>query len=278
MAIRAHLAAPPSSERPGANQAAQTERAAAAWRRFERHLTWWQRWTVLPRARVRARWIKQYYIWRERCRSDMMKVASVLRRWHLVLAARFVDRGWIASTDDYFLLKLSEVGEAIRNPSTAGRLRTIAAARAADLARYRQIPMPLLMRESELPRLIATSGIAGSGDPRELTGHGVSGGSVEAEVAVILDPADFDRMRRGAILVTRATDPSWTPLFTLASGVIVEVGGVLSHASTIAREFGLPALANVRHATKLLRTGERVRLDATRGIVTKLDATTGSSA
>ena len=53
------------------------------------------------------------------------------------------------------------------------------------------------------------------------------------------DPGDFGRMKRGAILVAPATDPSWTPLFTLASGVIVEVGGVLSHASTIAREYGI---------------------------------------
>ena len=77
-------------------------------------------------------------------------------------------------------------------------------------------------------------------------------------------------MRRGAILVARATDPSWTPLFTLASGVIVEVGGVLSHASTIAREYGLPALANVRRATTTLKTGERVRLDALRGVVERI--------
>jgi len=56
------------------------------------------------------------------------------------------------------------------------------------------------------------------------------------------DPSEFAKMRRGTILVAPATDPSWTPLFTLALGVI-EVGGMLSHASTIAREYGLPALA-----------------------------------
>ena len=64
-----------------------------------------------------------------------------------------------------------------------------------------------------------------------------------------------------------ATDPSWTPLFTLASGVIVEVGGMLSHASTVAREYGLPALANLKDATKLLKDGDYVRLDATNGVV-----------
>jgi pyruvate,water dikinase len=89
-------------------------------------------------------------------------------------------------------------------------------------------------------------------------------------VAVVLDPGDFTRMKRGSILVARATDPSWTPLFTLASGVIVELGGLLSHASTVAREYGLPALANVPDATKRLRTGERVILNATEGFVRRV--------
>ena len=130
------------------------------------------------------------------------------------------------------------------------------------------------MRESELPRLIRTAGVSSrSADESQLSGQPVSGGCVEAEVVVVRDPGDFGRMKRGAILVAPATDPSWTPLFTLASGVIVEVGGVLSHASTIAREYGLPALANVKHATKRLRTGERVRLDATQGVVYRLEHT-----
>jgi pyruvate,water dikinase len=134
------------------------------------------------------------------------------------------------------------------------------------------------MRESELPSLLASrveahalssataTWAAAGGD---LTGLCVSPGSVEAEVVVMRDPSEFATMRRGAILVAPATDPSWTPLFTLASGVIVEVGGVLSHASTIAREYGLPALANVKDATRLLKTGDRVRLDASGGRVVR---------
>ena len=126
----------------------------------------------------------------------------------------------------------------------------------------------MLMRESELPRLLRASGVTDRADDSgELRGVPVSRGTVEGAVVVITDPADFAQMKRGAILVTRATDPSWTPLFTLAAGVIVEVGGVLSHASTIAREYGIPALANVRHATKRLKTGDRVSLNATEGFV-----------
>jgi pyruvate,water dikinase len=94
----------------------------------------------------------------------------------------------------------------------------------------------------------------------------ISAGYAEGEVIVMRDPSEFSRMKRGAILVAPATDPSWTPLFTLAAGLIVEVGGMLSHAATVAREYGLPALANVRHATKLFKNGDRIRLDATNGV------------
>src|SRR6266850_8599176 len=80
----------------------------------------------------------------------------------------------------------------------------------------------------------------------ELHGLALSPGFAEAEVTVMRDPREFSRMKPGTILVAPATDPSWTPLFTLASRVIVEVGGILSHASTVARGYGLPALANVK--------------------------------
>jgi pyruvate,water dikinase len=124
------------------------------------------------------------------------------------------------------------------------------------------------MRESELPALLRAGPHAGRADGSPLTGLCVSPGRVDGEVVVLRDPNEFAAMKRGAILVAPATDPSWTPLFTLASGVVVEVGGTLSHASTIAREYGLPALANVKNATTRLRTGDFVELDASRGLVT----------
>jgi pyruvate,water dikinase len=223
--------------------------------------------------------LKQQYLWREEVRSDLTRVVSRIRAWHLALADRFVERGWLDRRDDYFLLRLDEVRAAALDPRQAGTLRAIAAARAAQLAAERDLRMPLLMRESELPAMLAARSGADappsaqtgrdSADTGVLRGLCVSPGVVEAEVVVMLDPREFAAMKRGAILVAPATDPSWTPLFTLASGVIVEVGGMLSHASTIAREYGLPALANVKNATRLLKTGDRVRLDASGGRVVR---------
>ena len=269
-AIRTHLQGPPQ-DMDAIVQRREAE-AAAAWREFEARLTAWQRWTLLPRARWTLRKLKRHYVWREAVRSDLTRVVSRLRAWHLVLADRFVERGWIDRRDDYFLLQVDEVKRAAIDSGQGPGLRAIAARRAAQLAAERDLQLPLLMRESTLAALMRSApvDVAGGAEGDALTGVCVSPGVVEAEVVVMRDPREFATMKRGAILVAPATDPSWTPLFTLASGVIVEVGGVLSHASTIAREYGLPALANVKHATRLLKTGDRVRLDASGGRVIRV--------
>jgi pyruvate,water dikinase len=270
-AVRAHLMddAPPASD----EEVGRRERAAAAaWTMFTAKLSWWQRQVTLPRVRRAVATIKRYYVWRERVRSDFIRVLAVVRRWHLVLADRFVERGWLDDRNDYFLVQLPEIEAVIAGTAAPETLRRIATVRRAEQERYRPLRMPLFMKESDLHRLVRASSVSGVADldGESLTGLPVSGGCVEADVVVVRDPADFERMTRGAILVAPATDPSWTPLFTLASGVIVEVGGVLSHASTIAREFGLPAIANVKHATRRLKTGDRVRLDAMSGRIDRI--------
>ncbi|PON10241.1 pyruvate, phosphate dikinase, partial [Candidatus Entotheonella serta] len=99
--------------------------------------------------------------------------------------------------------------------------------------------MPLFMRESELPMLMRRANATlPNADVKQLYSLGVSPGQAEGDVVVIRSPSDFTRMQQGAILVALATDPAWTPLFTLAAGVIVEIGGTGSHASTVAREYG----------------------------------------
>jgi pyruvate,water dikinase len=245
--------------------AALTERqeadAARAWREFESRLSRWQRWTLLPGVRAMVRRLKQQYVWREQVRSDLTRELGYARLLHLELACRFVERGWIDRRDDYFMIPLEEIAAVIEEPSNGWGLRAIADRHATQFASERDLHLPLLATESELQQVTRRADHAITTDG-ELTGLCVSPGVVEAEVVVLRDPSEFAAMRAGAILVTRATDPSWTPLFTLASGVIVEVGGMLSHASTIAREYGLPALANVKHATRVLKTGDRITLDA----------------
>jgi pyruvate,water dikinase len=100
-----------------------------------------------------------------------------------------------------------------------------------------------------------------------LAGTAVSPGEVEGPACILRSPEDHPKMRTGGILVAPTTDPGWTPIFARAAGVVVELGGVMSHAGTVAREYGLPCVSNVDDATRRLRDGDLLRVDGTRGTV-----------
>jgi pyruvate,water dikinase len=99
-----------------------------------------------------------------------------------------------------------------------------------------------------------------------LVGLPVSAGTIEGRARVILDMAKAD-LEAGDILVTAYTDPSWTPLFVAIKGLVTEVGGLMTHGAVIAREYGLPAVVGVEHATRLIRDGQRIRVHGTDGYV-----------
>ena len=102
--------------------------------------------------------------------------------------------------------------------------------------------------------------------PGALIGLAVSAGTVEGRARVILDVAQAD-LEPGDILVTACTDPSWTPLFVSVAGLVTEVGGLMTHGAVIAREYGLPAVVGVEHATRRIRDGQRIRVHGTDGYV-----------
>ena len=84
---------------------------------------------------------------------------------------------------------------------------------------------------------------------------------------VVAELAQANTLKTGEILVTRFTDPGWTPVLGLVCGVVTEVGGLLSHAAVIGREYGIPAVLNVAGATQILKTGQQVEIDGTAGTV-----------
>ena len=123
------------------------------------------------------------------------------------------------------------------------------------------------------PRVMTSEGevVAGSYRREDLpagaiVGLPVSAGTVEGRARVIRDMAEAD-LEVGDILVTAYTDPSWTPLFVAIKGLVTEVGGLMTHGAVIAREYGLPAVVNVEHATRLIRDGQRIRVNGTDGYV-----------
>ena len=99
-----------------------------------------------------------------------------------------------------------------------------------------------------------------------MVGLPVSPGVIEGRARVILHMEDAD-LEEGDIVVTSFTDPSWTPLFVSITGLVTEVGGLMTHGAVIAREYGLPAVVNVENATKLIKDGQKIRVNGTEGYV-----------
>jgi phosphoenolpyruvate synthase/pyruvate phosphate dikinase len=102
-----------------------------------------------------------------------------------------------------------------------------------------------------------------------LVGWPVSTGVIEGRARVIHEMAEAD-LETGDILVTPYTDPSWSPLFVAISGLVTEVGGLMTHGAVIAREYGLPAVVGVEQATRLITDGQRIRVNGTDGYVEML--------
>ena len=134
-------------------------------------------------------------------------------------------------------------------------------------------------KRTQVPRVLVGDGRAfyeGLGDLSDeegvIVGSSVSPGTVEGSVRVVLDPA-HSGLRHGEILVCPGTDPAWTPLFLSAAGLVTEVGGMMTHGSVVAREYGIPAVVGVHEATTRLVTGQRVRVDGTAGTIVVLDDT-----
>ena len=127
------------------------------------------------------------------------------------------------------------------------------------------------------PRVLTSDGEGVTGAYRRddmpdgaLVGLAVSAGTIEGRARVVLDMAAA-QIEPGDILVTAFTDPSWSPLFVAVAGLVTEVGGLMTHGAVIAREYGLPAVVGVEHATQLIRDGQRIRVHGTAGYVELLD-------
>jgi pyruvate,water dikinase len=119
------------------------------------------------------------------------------------------------------------------------------------------------------PQKHVASGIDAS--VKVLQGIAVSPGIATGKARVITYPNDGQHVEPGEILVAPITNPAWTPYFLPAAGVVMDMGGILSHGAIIAREYGIPAVVNVGPASKIIRTGQLLRVDGDRGTVTILD-------
>jgi pyruvate,water dikinase len=205
--------------------------------------------------------LRTFIGYREYPKYGMVSRYFVYKQALLSEADRLVGVGVLSAPADIFYLSFEELQEVVRTQLVDREL----IARRADEFRSHQALTP--------PRVLTSDGevIAGAYrrvgvPPGALSGLPVSAGTVEGRARVILDMADAV-IEPGDILVTAYTDPSWTPLFVAISGLVTEVGGVMTHGAVIAREYGLPAVVGVEDATRRIRDGEQIRVNGADGYV-----------
>ena len=174
-------------------------------------------------------------------------------------------RGRIADPADVWFLTVPELLAAMQGEEADLVVRV--AERRAEFARAWNLTAPrLITSEGEIPAVAYTADIPDGA----LGGSPVSAGVVEGIARVIRDP-QTEHLNVGEILVAPFTDPGWTPLFINAAGVVLEVGGLMTHGSVVAREYGIPAVVGVLGATTRITTGQRLRVNGTAGYVEFVD-------
>ncbi|MEW6543879.1 MAG: PEP/pyruvate-binding domain-containing protein [Nitrospirota bacterium] len=224
-------------------------------------------WRV-PLRLVFAWWYRRlarYLTLREANRHALMYFTAATRRLLLSLGAHLVERGVLTGPDDVFFLTAEDLQEAVFGIERDWR--GLVAGRRAERKRHLGETAPDLL-----------IGLAGPQPDRPaqagaiLAGIAISAGYAEGPVRVLRRPEDMRTVRKGEVLVVPVIDPGLAPLMGLAVGLVVEMGGTLSHGAIIAREYGIPTVANVPGATRLLKDGERVAVDASRGTVSRLNS------
>ncbi len=201
---------------------------------------------------------------RENVKNEGVRMVAMVRQCLLEAGRRLRKRAILSDPNDVFFLKCSEL-EPVFGGSPGFDVLATVAARKAERDRFRGLqPPPVIVGRYDSSVPAATTP-----DPATTVLHGVavSPGVATGAARVILQADASAQVLPGEILVAPYTDPGWTPYFLPAAGIVVDIGGLLSHGSVVAREYGLPAVVNVGAATRLIRTGDRVRVDGNAGQV-----------
>ena len=205
--------------------------------------------------------VRTFAGYREYPKYGMVSRYFVYRLALLEEAERLVQAGVLREKEDIFYLTFQELHDVVRTNQVDDQLIR---QRKEAFESYQSLTPP---------RVLTSDGEAIAGAYRRddfpagaLVGLPVSAGTIEGRARVILDMAEAD-LQPGDILVTAYTDPSWTPLFVAIAGLVTEVGGLMTHGAVIAREYGLPAVVGVEHATRLIQDGQRIRVHGTDGYI-----------
>ena len=197
---------------------------------------------------------------RESVKSQIVRRLALLRRLLLRLGDYMVERRVLARGDDIWFLRLDELDGVV---SGEADMEATIRARRAEYRHNLSLSPPAVVIGEYSP---GPEPRPGADRPTHLTGIPCNPGIVVGPARVILQTSREDVLP-GEILVAPVTDPGWTPCFINAAALVVDMGGILSHGSIIAREYGIPAVVNVGPATRLIRTGQMLRVDGRAGTV-----------
>jgi phosphohistidine swiveling domain-containing protein len=199
---------------------------------------------------------------REHPKFQIIRFFGLLHRAALAYGAQLVERGELDAATDIWMLEVEEVLARLDGASVP--LRERVAARRVEWDHYARLSPPrVITSQGEIVQAQLADEAA---PPGALIGTGVSAGVVEGTARVVRDPTTAV-LHAGEILVAPFTDPGWTPLFINAAGLVMEAGGMMTHGSVVAREYGIPAVVSVDGATTSIRTGQTIVVDGTRGFV-----------
>ena len=211
---------------------------------------------------------QEYAVDRENAIANIGLPYPQLRRLLRELGQRLTTGGAIAEPEDIYWLEAKDVDALVAVLETGKPLSNHAAnveTRKAEWQRARRAVPPAVLPEGGwLAKMMAPK----KSLPNTLKGKGTSAGKVTAPACVLRGPEDFGQMRPGGVLVAVTTTPAWTPLFAMASAVVTDIGGPLSHSSIVAREYGIPAVMGTGVATRRICTGQMIMVDGNAGTVT----------
>jgi pyruvate,water dikinase len=202
--------------------------------------------------------------YREHPKYMLVVMIDRMRRHALNIAAELVAQGRLDVVNDIFWLNIKQVTEAQKNPDMELQ----------PLIRANMEPVQMVKHVKNWPKLIDSRGKIIRGEKIDndnleegtLLGDPIAPGTVVGPAKVLMSPYEKPVMS-GEILVARFTEPSWTPLFINAVGVVLEIGGPMQHGAIIAREYGIPCVSGIDNATKVIKDGDLLEIDGSSGIV-----------
>lgn len=252
----------PAASDPRKRNKRQEEQARAARDKLRAAAPLWKR----PFVMKDLQQVRAFLWWREELRDLSTQFYFHVRRFTLEMEKRLLQAGVLQSQDDIFFLTLTELIKTIKGEYSPAQVAAIIERNRTYYLSFAGFTIPDEIGERYSGGGVASAEAGGEGQMGVAGSPGVMTGTAR----VIANIHDADRLQPGDILVTRCTDPGWTPKFSLLSGVVTETGGILSHAAVICREYGIPAILAVKKATALIVDGETISIDGSTGIITVL--------